>query len=62
MASSNNEERMSKRKSEILVINLDNLDEYFTRGFIDCTNIQEEEYSERADVTLERIQDESRNQ
>ena len=62
VASSKNEERMSKKNSEIPVINLDNIDEYCTRGFIDCTNIQEEEYSERADVILERIQDKSRNQ
>ena len=62
MASMNNEESMSKKKKEIPVINLDNIDEYCTRGFIDFTNIQEEEYSEGADVILERIQDESRNQ
>ena len=43
VASSNSEERMTKRKSKIPVINLDNIDEYFNRGFIDCTNIQEEE-------------------
>ena len=61
VASSNNEEQMSKKNSEIPVINLDNLDEYCTRGFIDCTNIQEEEYTERADVILEKLQDESRN-
>ena len=62
MASSNNEKRVSKKNSEILVVNLDNIDEYCTRGFIDCSNIQEDEYSERADVILERIQDESRRQ
>ena len=62
MASSSNGNWMSKKNSEIPVINLDNLDEYCTRGFIDSTNIQEEEYMERADVILEKLQDESRNQ
>ena len=62
VASSSKENWMSKRNSEIPVINLDNIDEYFTRGFIDGTNIQEEEYTERADVILEKLQDKSRNQ
>ena len=48
---------MSKKNKEIPVINLDNIDEYCTRGFIDCKNIQEEEYTEQADVILEKLQD-----
>ena len=59
-ASSQNEERMSKTNSEIPVIDIENID--YTRGFIDCTNIQDEEYNEQADVILERIQDKSRRQ
>ena len=61
MASTSKENWMSKRNSEIPVINLDNIDEYFTRGFIDATNIQEE-YMERADEILIKLQDKSRNQ
>ena len=53
VASLNNEEWMSKKNSKVPVIHLDNLDKYCTRGFIDCMNIQEEEYTERADVILE---------
>ena len=59
-ASLQNEERMSKKNSEIPVIDIENID--YTRGFIDCTNIQDEEYNEQADVILERIQDKSRRQ
>ena len=55
-----NEERMSKENSEIQVIDIENID--YTRGYIDCKNIQDDEYNERADVILERIQDESRRQ
>ena len=47
--------------NEIQVIDIENSD-LTTRGFKDCTNIQEEEYSERADIILERIQVESRRQ
>ena len=51
---------MNKSTSEILVIDIENID--YTKGFEDCTNIQEEEYCERADLILERIQDKSRRQ
>ena len=50
---------MNKSESEIPVINIENID--YTRGFVDCMNIQEE-YSERAEVILERLQDKSRRQ
>ena len=48
----------SKRNNEIQVINLDNIDEYFN---IDSTNIQEE-YRERADEILIKLQDKSKDQ
>ena len=51
---------MNKSK-EIQVIDIENSD-LTTRGFQDCTNIQEDEYSERVDLFLERIQVESRRQ
>ena len=46
---------MNKSTSEIPVIDIKNID--YTRGFEDCTNIKEEEYCERADLILDRIQD-----
>ena len=48
---------MNKSENKIPVIDIENID--YTRGFVDCMNIQEE-YSERADIILERIQDKSR--
>ena len=51
---------MNKTTNEILVIDIENID--YTRGFKDCTNIQEEEYCVRADIILEKIQDKSRRQ
>ena len=51
---------MNKSTSEIPVIDIENID--YIWGFVDRTNIQEEEYSERADIILERIQDKSRRQ
>ena len=51
---------MNRSTSEILVIDIENID--YTRGFMDCKNIQEEEYCERADIILETIQDKSRRQ
>ena len=62
MASSSKENRISKRNSEIPVINLDNLDEYQNRGFIDGTNIQQEEYTERADEILIKLQQDNKDQ
>ena len=44
------------------MINLDNIDEYINRGFIDKTNTQQEEYMERADEILIKLQDESKDQ
>ena len=62
VASSSKENWISKRNSEIPVINLDNIDKYLNRGFIDNTNIQQEEYTERADEILIKLQDESKDQ
>ena len=52
----------SKSKSDkIPLINLDNLDEYLNQGFIDDSNIQQqEEYSERADQILIKLQEEEK--
>ena len=45
------------------LINLDNLDEYLNQGFIDDSNIQQqEEYSERADQILKKLQEEEKEQ
>ena len=62
VASSSKENRISKRNSEIPVINLDNLDKYLNRGFIDGTNIQQEEYTERADEILIKLQEDNKDQ
>ena len=51
---------MYNSASEVPVIDIENVDT--TRGFKYCTSIQEEQYSERADIILERIQDKSRRQ
>ena len=53
----------SKSKSDkIPLINLDNLDEFLNQGFIDDSNIQqqEEEYTERADQILIKLQEEEK--
>ena len=52
----------SKSKSDkIPLINLDNLDEYLNPGFLDSSNIQQqEEYSERADQILIKLQEEDK--
>ena len=52
----------SKSKSDkIPLINLDNLDEFLNQGFIDDSNIQQqEEYSERADQILIKLQEEEK--
>ena len=51
------------RTNNIPLINLDNLDEYLNRGFIDDSNIQQqEEYSERADQILIKLQEEEKEQ
>ena len=43
------------------MINLDNLDEYLNQGFLDNLNIQQqEEYSERADQILIKLQEEEK--
>ena len=58
-ASSSKESRINN----IPVINLDNIEEYLNRGFIDDTNIQQqEEYSERADQILIKLQEENKEQ
>ena len=58
-ASSSKESRINN----IPVINLDNIEEYLNRGFIDSTNIQQqEEYSERADQILIKLQEENKEQ
>ena len=41
--------------NEIELIDIENSD-LTTRGFEECTNIQEKEYSERTDIILEGIQ------
>ena len=51
--------KMNESGNQISVINIENI--YYNRGFVDCTNIQEE-YRERAEVILERLQDKSRGQ
>ena len=62
-ASSSKENRINKRSSEIPVINLDNIEEYLNRGFIDDTNIhQQEEYTERADQILIKLQEDNKDQ
>ena len=61
-ASSSKENRINKRSSEIPVINLDNIEEYLNRGFIDDTNIQQEEYTERADEILIKLQEDNKDQ
>ena len=52
----------SKSKlDKIPLINLDNLDEYLNQGFLDGSNIkQQEEYSERADQILIKLQEEEK--
>ena len=51
------------RTNKIPLINLDNLDEYLNQGFIDDSNIQQqEEYSERADQILIKLQEEEKEQ
>ena len=62
VASTSKENWLSKRNNEIPVINLDNIDEYINRGFIDKTNTQQEEYMERADEILIKLQDKSKDQ
>ena len=49
---------------KIPLIDLDNLDKFLTPGFINDSNIQqrEEEYTERADHILIKIQEEEREQ
>ena len=48
--------------SKIPLIDLDNLDKFLTPGFINNSNIQdrEEEYTERADTILIKIQEEGK--
>ena len=59
LASSSKESRINN----IPVTNLDNIEEYLNRGFIDSTNIQQqEEYSERADQILIKLQEEHKEQ
>ena len=52
------------RTNNIPVINLDNIDKYLNKGFIDDTNIQlrEEEYTEQADQILIKLQEENKEQ
>ena len=51
------------RTNNIPVINLDNIDKYMNRGFIDDTNNQlQEEYTERADQILIKLQEENKEQ
>ena len=58
-ASSSRESRINK----VPAINLDNIEEYLNRGFIDDTNIQQqEEYTERADQILIKLQEENKEQ
>ena len=53
----------SRKQDKIPLINLDNLDEYLNQGFIDNSNIQQqEEYSERADQILIKLQEEEKEQ
>ena len=53
----------SRKQDKIPLINLDNLDEYLNQGFIDDSNIQQqEEYSERADQILIKLQEEEKEQ
>ena len=56
---------LSRSSSDkIPLIDLDNLDKFLTPGFINDSNIQqqEEEYTERADHILIKIQEEEREQ
>ena len=48
--------------SKIPLIDLDNLDKFLTPGFINSSNIQEreEEYTERADMILIKLQEEGK--
>ena len=58
-ASSSKESRINN----IPVITLNNINKYLNRGFIDSTNIQQqEEYSERADQILIKLQEENKEQ
>ena len=58
-ASSSKESRINN----IPLINLDNFDEYLNRGFIEDSNIQQqEEYTERADQILIKLQEEEKEQ
>ena len=51
------------RTNNTPVINLDNIDKYLNGGFIDDTNIQlQEEYTERADQILIKLQEENKEQ
>ena len=59
VASSSKENRTNK----IPVINLDNIEEYLNRGFIDDTYIQQqEEYTERADQILIKLKEDNKDQ